>query len=157
MSAALITAALLSLGGLGFTAFLGWTAASGADVWRHVSFGIFSTFLTLLTHSMMMFYLLGKTKAVRDAIGEGGLSPDLVAPLLQHRKPVFSMGTWAMAATMVTAILGASVDTRVLPPIVHAFFAYAAIATNLAALRLELVAVAVGARVVADVNQRLGA
>ena len=34
---------------------------------------------------------------------------------------------------MVAAILGASVDTGVLPPIVHAMIAYGAIACNLAA------------------------
>ena len=35
-----------------------------------------------------------------------------------------------MAMTMVTAILGASVDTGVLPPIVHGMIAYAAVAAN---------------------------
>ena len=43
------------------------------------------------------------------------------------RKPVFSIGTVAMAVTMVTAIIGASVDTGVLPPMVHAMIAYGAI------------------------------
>ena len=43
---------------------------------------------------------------------------------------------------MVAAILGASVDTRVLPPIVHAMIAYGAIACNVAALKTEIAALA---------------
>ena len=73
---------------------------------------------------MMMFYLIGKGKAVKDAMAEGGLTGDQYRRIARVRKPVFSVGTLAMAVTMVAAILGASVDTRVLPPIVHAMIAY---------------------------------
>ena len=41
---------------------------SGTDISRHVAFGIFSTMVTLLAHSMMMFYFIGKGKAVKDAL-----------------------------------------------------------------------------------------
>ena len=68
------------------------------------------------------------------------------------RKPVFSIGTLAMAVTMTAAVLGASVDTGVLPPMVHAMIAYGAIALNVAAVRIEIVALAESARVVDEVN-----
>ena len=73
------------------------------------------------------------------------------------RKPVISIGTLAMAVTMVTAILGASVDTHVVPPIVHAMIAYAAIACNLAAVKIEIAALTESSRIVAEVNRRLDA
>jgi hypothetical protein len=57
---------------------------------------------------------------------------------------------------MVAAILGASVDTGVLPPIVHATFAYGAIACNLAAIKVELDALGEAGRVVDEVNRLLG-
>src|SRR5712672_1204914 len=107
VAAALLTAVGIALLGLLSTVVLG---LQGTDVWRHVSFGIFSTMVTLLAHSMMMFYLIGKGKAVKDAMAEGGLSGDQYRRIARVRKPVFSVGTLAMSVTMVAAILGASVD-----------------------------------------------
>ena len=150
--------ALLSAVGIGL---VGMAAAvvfglRGTDIARHISFGIFSTLVILLAHSMMMFYLIGKGKAVKDAMAEHKIAGDYYRQIAAARKPVFSIGTFAMAATMVTAILGASVDTGVLPPIVHGMIAYGAIACNLAAVKIELAALSASARIVDEVNRVLG-
>jgi hypothetical protein len=153
-----VAQALLTAVGVGFigviaAAFLG---LRGTDVSLHISFGIFSTMVTLLAHSMMMFYLIGKGKAVKDAMAENGVTGDYFRRIAAARRPVFSVGTLAMAATMVTAILGASVDTGVLPAIVHAVVAYGAIACNLAAVKIEVDALGESARVVDEVNRLIG-
>jgi hypothetical protein len=160
---ALLTAVCVGILGLIATVVVGLRAVTGADVWRHISFGIFSTFVTLLAHSMMMFYLIGKGKAVKDAMVEAGRSgPDdadfgrFVGRISAARRPVFTVATLAMAVTMVAAIVGASVDTGFLPPMVHAMIAYGAIAFNLAALRAEMSALAESSRVVDEVNRLLG-
>src|SRR6188472_2407132 len=103
MAQALLTAVGLGLMGLVATAFFGLV---GNDVGRHISFGIFSTLITLLAHSMMMFYLIGKGKAVEDAMLEGHLAGDQYRRIAAARKPVFSIGTLAMAITIVTALMG---------------------------------------------------
>ena len=71
------------------------------------------------------------------------------------RKPVFSMGTFAMVAIMIAALLGASVDTGVMPPIVHGMIAYGAIACNLAAAKIEIDALAASSRIVDEVNDAI--
>ena len=157
MAQALLTAVGIGLLGIIVTAVFGLTASDGVDISRHVSFGIFSTMITLLAHSMMMFYLIGKGKAVKDAMLEGNLTGDYVRQIALARKPVFSIGTLAMGVTMAAAILGASVDTGVLPPIVHAMIAYGAIATNLMAVNVEMTALRSSSRVVDEVNRLLGA
>ena len=149
--------ALLSAVGIGL---LGMAAAvvlglRGNDISRHISFGIFSTLVILLAHSMMMFYLIGKGKAVKDAMAEHNVTGDYHRQIAAARKPVFSIGTFAMAATMVTAILGASVDTGVLPPIVHGMLAYGAIACNLAAVKIEIDALTASSRIVDEVNSKI--
>src|SRR5689334_14732263 len=154
MAQALLTAVVIGLGGLVTTAVFGLL---GTDVARHISFGIFSTLITLLAHSMMMFYLIGKGKAVKDAMAEHSLTGDYFRRIALARKPVFSIGTLAMALTMVTAILGASVDVQVLPPIVHGTIAYGAVACNLAALKIEIDALSASSRIVDEVNRHLGA
>ena len=143
---------MIGIAGLVATVVFG---LSGTDVPRHIAFGIFSTMVTLLAHSMMMFYLIGKGKAVKDALKEHSISGDYYQRIGAARKPVFSIGVLAMAVTMVAAIMGASVDTGVLPPMVHATIAYGAVAANLAALKTEISALIVSSRVVDEVNQRV--
>ena len=158
LAQALLTAIGIGLIGLVTTAILG---LMGTDVHRHASFGIFSALLVLLAHSMMMFYLIGKGKAVKDALTEGGyLAQDprfkaFVARISLARRPVFSIGTLAMAITMIAAIMGAGVDTGTLPPIIHAMMAYGGIAINLAAIRIEVDAIRESSRVVDEVNHLL--
>jgi len=149
---ALLTAVFIGLAGLVMTTVLG---LRGADISRHISYGIFSTMATLLGHSMMMFYLIGKGKAVKDAMAEHGVSGDYYRRIAAARKPVFLLATLAMAATMVAAIMGASVDTGVLPPAVHAMIAYGAIVGNVAAIKIEITALLESSRIVAEVNRRL--
>ena len=152
MAQALLTAVFIGLAGLVTTTVFG---LRGTDISRHISYGIFSTLITLLAHSMMMFYLIGKGKAVKDAMAEHSVAGDYYRRIAVARKPVFSIATLAMAVTMITAILGASVDTGVLPPIVHAMIAYGAIACNLAALRTEIAALTESSRIVDEVNRLL--
>ncbi|OLE83028.1 MAG: hypothetical protein AUF76_07505 [Acidobacteria bacterium 13_1_20CM_2_65_9] len=144
---------LIGLAGLVTTTVLG---LRGADISRHVSYGIFSTMITLLAHSMMMFYLIGKGKAVKDAMAEHHVTGDYYRRIAAARKPVFSIATFAMAVTMTAAILGASVDTGVLPPMVHAMIAYGAIACNLAAVKIEVAALTASSQIVDEVNLLIG-
>jgi hypothetical protein len=153
MAQALLSAIGIGLIGLVSAAVFG---VSGSDVARHISFGFFSTLVMLLAHSMMMFYLIGKGKAVKDAMAEHNVSGDYFQRIAAARKPVFSIGTLAMAVTMVAAILGASVDTGVMPAVIHGMIAYGAIACNLAAVKIEIDALAESARVVDEVNRQIG-
>jgi hypothetical protein len=150
--------AILSAIGIGL---LGMIAAAvfglrGSDVSRHISFGFFSALVLLLAHSMMIFYLIGKGKAVKDALAEHNLAGDYYGRIAAARKPVFSIATLAMVATMVAAILGASVDTGVLPAVIHGMLAYGAIACNVFAVKIEIDALATSARVVDEVNHLIG-
>jgi hypothetical protein len=151
---ALLTAVFVGLVGLVTTSVLG---LRGTDISRHISYGIFSTLVALLAHSMMMFYLIGKGKAVKEAMAEHSVAGDYYRRIAVARKPVFSIGALAMAATMVAAIMGASVDTGVLPSAVHAAIAYGAILCNVAAIKIEITALLASSRIVAEVNRRLDA
>ena len=157
MAAALLTAVIASVAGIGMAVYLGLTAASNAMLSRHITVGIFSTMICLLSHSMMMFYFLGKGKAVREAAAEGGLSREYEHRIAVLRKPVFSIGTLAMLLTIVAALLGASVDTGMLPAGVHGMAAYSCLTLNLFALRVEINALTESGKVVTEVNQLLNA
>jgi hypothetical protein len=89
-------------------------------------------------------------------MAEYHLTGDYFRRVAAARKPVFSIAILAMAVTMVAAIMGASVDTGVLPPIVHAMIAYGAIACNVAALKIEISALSASSGIVDEVNRQIG-
>ena len=157
MAAALLTAVIASVAGIGMAIYLGLTASGTAMLSRHITIGIFSAMICLLSHSMMMFYFLGKGKAVREAAEEGGLSKEFERRIAVLRKPVLSIGTLAMILTIITALTGASVDTGMLPAGVHGVLAYSCLALNLGALRVEINALTESGRVVSEVNLLLNA
>jgi hypothetical protein len=154
MAAALVTLTALSIAGITAAFVVGMRPDQGSTS-LHVLFGVFGTMLNLLAHSLMMFYLLGKGKAVREAVAEAALGGDYVQRISRLRGPVFSRATLAMALTMTAAILGASVDVRVMPAWPHALLAGAGIAAQVYAFFTEIVALTGSARVVDEVNQRL--
>jgi len=138
MGSGIVNAVIASVAGISMAAYLGLTATSNAMLSRHILIGIFSTMICLLSHSMMMFYFLGKGKAVKEAAAEGGLSKEFERRIAVLRKPVFSIGTYAMLLTIVAGLLGASVDTGMLPAGVHGVIAYSCLALNLMAFVWKL-------------------
>jgi|TARA_B100000809_G_scaffold196482_1_gene195979 hypothetical protein len=156
MSAALITASILSLVGLVVSFALGYLVAVPDDVLAHATLAIFVTLITLLGHSMTMFYLIGKVKAIKDAVIEGGLETDAVARVSALRGPVFKLASMAIGLTMLTAILGGGVDTGVIPSGVHALLAIMAVVANFLALRAIVEALSASGKIVDEVNRDLG-
>ena len=114
--------------------------------------------ITLLAHSMMMFYLIGKGKAVKDAMAEGSLTRRLTtaaSPLA--RKPVFSIGDAGDGGDDGRGASSARASTRACcRRSCTRMIAYGAIACNLAAVKIEIDALSESSRVVDEVNRLLG-
>ena len=128
MAAALLTAIFASITGIVAAIYLAYRRPRSAVLAQHISIGIFSTMITLLAHSMMMFYFLGKDEGRQRSGGRRRALEGVRARIAVVRKPVFSIATLAMLATMVTALVGASVDTGVVPSWVHGVLAYSCLA-----------------------------
>jgi hypothetical protein len=157
VAAALITITGISTFALIIVVVRGFIAATPAEIGSHVTHAIFTTLMVLLSHSLTMFYLIGKGRAIREAVGQGGLSTEFVRTFGTVRRPVFGSSTLAIALTMATAILGGGVDTGSLPTAVHSVLALLAVASNLHAVRAEMRALTASDRIVRDVNRLLGA
>tara|TARA_Y100000588_G_C14226096_1_gene913186 strand:- start:876 stop:1358 length:483 start_codon:yes stop_codon:yes gene_type:complete len=155
MSAALITATFLGISGLCYSTYLGFIVIETSDILAHTSFSIFSILITLLAHSMTMFYLIGKGKAIREAAEEGSLSTAFYRDVVVARRPVFSKATIAMSLTIVTAVFGGGVDIGSIPLFLHSTLAIVAIVSNLLALRVEILAMLTCSRIVAEVDALL--
>jgi hypothetical protein len=151
MAAALLTLTSLSILGIAASFVLAFQQGPTS----HVGVAVFATMLNLLAHSFMMFYLIGKGKAVREAVAEASLEGDYYRRVARLRAPVFSRATLAMALLMAAAIIGASVDVGVLPSWPHAVLAGAALAAQIYTFITEIAALTGTARVVDEVNTAL--
>lgn len=154
MAAALLTLTGLSILGIGASFALAFGAFPG-EAASHVLLGVFATLLNLLAHSFMMFYLIGKGKAVREAGVEAGLDETYYRRVARLRAPVFSQATVAMTAIMAAAIIGASVDVGVLPSWPHALLAGGGVLLQLRALLTEITALTGIGRIVDEVNRAI--
>ena len=151
MAAALLTLTSLSILGIAASFVLAWQHGTTS----HVGIAVFATMLNLLAHSLLMFYLIGKGKAVREAVAEAGLKGNYYARVARLRAPVFSRATLAMAVLMAAAIIGASVDVGVVPAWPHALLAGLALAAQVYTLLTEVTALTGTARIVDEVNAAL--
>jgi len=88
-------------------------------------------------------------------MAEHSVAGDYYRRIAAARKPVFSIGTFAMLVTIAAALLGVKVDTGGLPPIVHAMIAYGAIFCNVAAIKIEISALTTSSRIVDEVNAQI--
>ncbi len=155
MTVALITVTLLGIGGLGYSAIIGFMADAPNDIGQHATVAIFFTLITLLAYSLTMFYLIGKGKAIREALADAGLPSDLYKKMAAARAPAFGASSLAMGLTMFTAILGGVVDTEVLPVGVHSVASIAMLGANIFAFRIQISALMVATEIVNEVNQQL--
>ena len=131
MAAALLTAIVASVGRHRVRDLSGTDGAAATHSRLHISIGIFSTMICLFVafDDDVLFSRQGKS-------GEGGCGrrrplAEFERRIASARKPVFSIGTYAMLLTIVTGLMGASVDTGMLPAGVHGVLAYSCLALNL--------------------------
>jgi hypothetical protein len=155
VAAALVTAVFLAFAGLLASLVLGIAATDSASMLRHTTTSVFATMLTLLAHSMMMFYFIGKGKAIREAVAEGNLSREFVLEMSRARRPVFSIVPLAMLVTIAAAIVGGGVDVGSMPAGLHQALAWTAVLANLGAVRVELRALAANSRIVTAIDRLL--
>ncbi len=155
MSAALLTLTGLSVLGLAGSFVIALAGTSSADISFHVLVAVFSTLLNLLAHSLMLFYLLGKGRAVKEALAEHNLTGDYMLRVSALRGPVFSRAAYAMLLTMAAAIIGASVDVRVLPKWPHVTLAAGAVLINLWAVWTEAAVLRATQGIVREVDARI--
>lgn len=160
MAAALLTLTGLSILGLLASLAIALGAVSIGE--SHVRIAVFATMLNLLAHSLMMFYLIGKGKAVREAVLENQLDPQFVQRVARARAPVFAHASWAMAFTMIAGFMGAALDAGGSPgesaglsTMPHAITSGLAVGWQLRALLAEALALSGIGHIVDEVNARL--
>lgn len=133
----LLTTTLLSIVCFCISVYLGFTLDAGANVQRHVLFGLFATFLVTLAQSMTMFYFIGTGKQVKDLVISHSITEGFVQRTKVFKARVFPPALWAMLFTMAAMILGGGVHTNRIPSWVHLGLAAVALFFNIQAFFRE--------------------
>ena len=115
MAQVLLITTLLSLAGLIATGVMGFIATPG-HVAQHIFFALATVVLGLFSQSMTMFFFIGTGKEIKDAAKQDAA---VVQRTKTFKAKVFPAATYAMAALMITFIMGGGVATGKTPRWLH--------------------------------------
>jgi len=111
----LLITTLLSIAGLIITSLVGLraTPTHAAD---HIIVAIVTVIVALFSQSMTMFFFIGTGKELKE---KSGGDADVVQRTRSFKSRVFPAAMWAMAAIMVTFIMGGGVSSGKTPRWLH--------------------------------------
>lgn len=138
MALALLTSSLMGIVALAITMVLGFGIDSRPDVYQHFLFALFTTFVAVLAQCMSIFYFIGTAKQVKDLMADHPRQGEFVQRTRHFKSRVFPPATWAIVFTMAAFIIGAGVDTRVVPTWIHTLLALLALGFNVYAIVREI-------------------
>jgi hypothetical protein len=111
----LLITTLLSIVGIVATGTLGFTAAPG-HIATHIFCALGTVIAGLFSQSMTMFFFIGTGKEIKDASNQDA---EVVQRTKAFKTKVFPTAMYAMAALMVTFIMGGGVASGKTPHWLH--------------------------------------
>jgi hypothetical protein len=154
MSIALLTLTLMGTLGLAGTVALGYVP--GVALRHHFLAALGSTFLLVMGHSFIMFFLLATGVAMKEAEKDRGGGEGVRRRLVAMKQRVFPLMTGALLIVIANFIVGAGAHTRALPSWLHAALSWITLAVCLLALHREYVVLGENNRLIEEVGLRAG-
>lgn len=127
MAQFLLITTLLTIAGLIATAVTGFQATP-AKVAQHIFFALGTTVVGLFSQSMTMFFFIGTGKEIKEKAKGSREESEVVAETKRYKAKVFPTAMYAMAALMVTFIMGGGVATGKTPRLLHDILSFGTIA-----------------------------
>ena len=115
MAQFLLITTLLSLAGLIATMIMGFLVAPG-HVAQHIFAALATTILGLFSQSMTMFFFIGTGKEIKEKANN---EANVVQRTKDFKNRAFPAAMWAIAALMVTFIMGGGVVSGKTPRWLH--------------------------------------
>jgi hypothetical protein len=155
MSLALLTLALVG------TAAFAWSILEGyrvpgvaAELRPHFLLSLVSTFLLVMAHSFIMFFLLATGVEMKGMEKEKGWGDSFRRRTVALKGRVFPPMTLALLLLLANFVLGAAAHTRAVPARVHEGLAWLTLLVCLFALRREYQALGENNRLIFEAGQR---
>jgi len=158
MGRALLIVGWLATAGLVATGVAGLVAAqSSASFSTHVLLALLAALLMLFSHCWIMFYLIGTGKAIKEAVAENDLEPDLIERTKEYKNRSYPSLMLAMGLVMATFICGGVGFLGALPLWVHHLLSLPTLAVQIWALVIEGQVLLANERLMNGISRRLEA
>jgi hypothetical protein len=155
MAIALLTLVALGTASLLATTTLGYFGAHGASWMRqHFLWSLGSTFLLVMGHSFVMFFLLATGVEMKDLEKARGWGDSFRRRTVAMKSRVFPAMTSALLLVVINFMMGAAAHTHAVPRWLHVALAWATILTCLLALHREYRALGDNNRLIAEAASR---
>jgi hypothetical protein len=151
--------ALLTLAAAGTAALLATTVLSYAPreaAWMrgHFLLALGSTFLLVMAHSFLMFFLIATGVELKDMERERGWGDSFRRRTVALKSRVFPLMTSALLLVIFNFMMGAAAHTRAVPAWAHQGLAWLTVAVCLAALWREYLVVGENNRLIGEAASR---
>ncbi len=156
MSIALLTLTLVGTLSLAATMVLGYLVPGPGAMRQHFLAALGSTFLLVMGHSFIMFFLIATGVAMKDIEKERGWGQGFRRRLVEMKSRVFPLMTGALLLVIVNFIVGAGAHTRALPGWLHAALAWATLITCVVTLHREYRVLGENNRLIEEAGVRAG-
>jgi hypothetical protein len=141
------TLALLATTALSYVSYEGWLG-------RHFLYALGSTFLLVMAHSFLMFFLIATGVELKDIERAQGWGDSFRRRTVAMKSRVFPLMTSALLLVIVNFMMGAAAHTRAVPPWVHHALAWLTLAVCAAALWREYLVIGENNRLIAEAASR---
>ena len=156
MSIALLTLTLMGTLALAGTMVLGYRVPGPGAVRQHFLAALGTTFLLVMGHSFIMFFLIATGVSMKEIEKERGWGHDFRKRLVEMKSRVFPLMTGALLLVIANFIVGAGAHTRALPGWVHAVLAWATLVTCVVTLHREYRVLGENNRLIEEAGIRAG-
>ena len=151
--------ALLTLAAVGTLALLGSIlqghgVASGADVKQHFVLALVSTFLLVMAHAFIMFFLIATGVSLKEMEQEKGWGDSFRRRTVAMKGRVFPLMTAALLLVIANFVLGAAAHTRAIPGWAHGGAGWVTLAVCVMALHREYRVLGDNNRLIAEAASR---
>jgi hypothetical protein len=155
--ALLIVGALATVGlvATGLVGFLIPRAFEPEQLSSHLLLAVLTSLLLLFSHCWILFYLIGTGKALKDAVAENGLEPEIAEETKRFKTRSNPWLMLAMMLAMATFVVGGGVATKALPAWVHQALFYGTVVCQVWTLWVEFEVLTANAKLMKSVDRRL--
>jgi len=122
---------------------------------NHLLLAVLTSLLLLFSHCWILFYLIGTGKALKEAVAEHGLEPEITEETRRFKTRSNPWLMLAMMLAMATFVVGGGVATKALPAWVHHALFSITLAGQVCALWVEFEVLTANAKLMKSVDRRL--
>lgn len=155
MGRALLIVGWLATLGLGVAGFLGYSSTRASPMMTpHILIAFASSLLLLFSHCWIMFYLIGTGKAIREAVEEYDLEPEMVEKTKAYKSDSYPWLMLAMGMIIATFVLGGGAYSGAIGSWMHHALFYLTAGVQVWTLLIEGRVLLSNERLMTEINRR---